>query len=82
MRVGGGSNHRFGLDDAVLLDNMAPPVLRQAVATVGGRAVTEASGRITPQTAPEVAATGVDLISTGWLTHSAAALDIGLDRRG
>ena len=132
VRVGGGSNHRFGLDDAVLikdnhvaisggvrpaverarartghmvkielevdtlaqleealalgvdavlLDNMDPPTLHRAVAMVDGRAVTEASGRITPQTAPEVAATGVDLISIGWLTHSAAVLDIGLDHR-
>ena len=60
---------------------MSVPTLRRAVALVGGRAVTEASGRITPATAPEVAATGVDLISIGWLTHSAAALDIGLDHR-
>ena len=133
VRVGGGANHRFGLDDAVLikdnhiavaggivpavtraragvghlvkievevdtleqleealrvgvdavlLDNMSVPTLRRAVALVGGRAVTEASGRITPATAPEVAATGVDLISIGWLTHSVAALDIGLDHRG
>ena len=133
VRVGGGSNHRFGLDDAalikdnhiaiaggirpaleraraqvghlvkielevdslaqleealalgvdaVLLDNMPPPVLRQAVTLVNRRAVTEASGRITPQTAPEVAATGVDLISIGWLTHSVTVLDIGLDYRG
>ncbi len=133
VRVGGGSNHRFGLDDAVLikdnhvaiaggirpalerarahvghlvkielevdslgqlaealalgvdavlLDNMPPPVLRQAVTMVDRRAVTEASGRITPQTAPDVAATGVDLISIGWLTHSATVLDIGLDYRG
>ena len=133
IRAGGGSNHRFGLDDAVLikdnhvaiagdvrtaiararayaghlvkievevdtlqqleaalsvgadavlLDNMDIPTLREAVCMVGGRAVTEASGRITPQTAPEVAATGVDLISIGWLTHSVAVLDIGLDYRG
>ncbi|HYZ32100.1 MAG TPA: carboxylating nicotinate-nucleotide diphosphorylase [Crenalkalicoccus sp.] len=133
VRVGGGSNHRFGLDDAVLikdnhlaiaggirpaverarartghmvkielevetlaqleealalgvdavlLDNMDLPTLHRAVATVDGRAITEASGRITPQTAPEVAATGVDLISIGWLTHSAMVLDIGLDHRG
>ena len=130
VRAGGGSNHRFGLDDAVLikdnhvaaaggireaiarargaighlvrievevdtlsqleealaagtdavlLDNMAPTTLRAAVAMVGGRAITEASGRITPETAPEIAATGVDLISLGWLTHSSRALDIGLD---
>lgn len=132
VRVGGGSNHRFGLDDAVLikdnhvamaggirpavervrahvghmvkielevdslaqlqealslkldavlLDNMGPAMLREAVALVDGRMLTEASGRITPETAPEVAATGVDLISIGWLTHSATVLDIGLDHR-
>jgi nicotinate-nucleotide pyrophosphorylase (carboxylating) len=130
VRVGGGANHRFGLDDAVLikdnhiaaagsirsaiervrtavghmvkvevevdtlaqleevlavgvdavlLDNMDTEKLRRAVAMVGGRALTEASGRITPATAPAVAATGVDLISIGWLTHSTTALDIGLD---
>jgi nicotinate-nucleotide pyrophosphorylase (carboxylating) len=130
VRVGGGANHRFGLDDAVLikdnhiaaagsirsaikrvrstvghmvkvevevdtlpqleevlavgvdavlLDNMDTEKLRRAVAMVGGRALTEASGRITPTTAPAVAATGVDLISIGWLTHSTTALDIGLD---
>jgi len=132
VRVGGGSNHRFGLDDAVLikdnhvaiaggvtealrraksgvghlvkielevdtldqlrealdhgvdavlLDNMDPSTLARAVALVAGRAVTEASGRITPATAPQVAATGVDLISIGWLTHSVSVLDIGLDFR-
>lgn len=130
VRLGGGSNHRFGLDDAVLikdnhvaiaggvqaalararahvghlvkielevdtleqlaealavgvdivlLDNMGPEMLREAVAMVDGRAVTEASGRITPATAPAIAAAGVDFISAGWLTHSAAVLDIGLD---
>jgi len=130
VRVGGGSNHRFGLDDAVLikdnhiaiaggvsealrrakravghlvkielevdtldqlrealdqgvdavlLDNMDPATLANAVALVAGRAVTEASGRITPATAPKVAAAGVDLISIGWLTHSVSVLDIGLD---
>ena len=67
--------------DAVLLDNMGPELLREAVALVDGRAVTEASGRITPATAPAIAATGVDLISIGWLTHSASVLDIGLDYR-
>jgi len=133
VRVGGGSNHRFGLDDAVLikdnhvaiaggiapaieraraqvghlvkievevdtlaqlrqamavgvdavlLDNMGPAMLTEAVALVAGRALTEASGRITPQTAPAVAASGVDLISVGWLTHSATVLDIGLDYQG
>jgi nicotinate-nucleotide pyrophosphorylase (carboxylating) len=132
VRAGGGSNHRFGLDDAVLikdnhvaiaggirpaferaraaaghlvkievevdtldqlaeamalgvdavlLDNMGPEMLTEGVALVAGRAITEASGRITPATAPAVAASGVDLISIGWLTHSAAVLDIGLDYR-
>jgi nicotinate-nucleotide pyrophosphorylase (carboxylating) len=130
VRAGGGSNHRFGLDDAVLikdnhiavaggirpaiervrssvghlvkieievdtlvqleeamelapdavlLDNMTAAELSRAVATVSGRAITEASGRINAATAPSVAATGVDLISIGWLTHSAPILDIGLD---
>ncbi|NKJ04625.1 carboxylating nicotinate-nucleotide diphosphorylase [Rhizobium sp. SG741] len=65
--------------DAVLLDNMAPDQLRKAVDIVAGRAITEASGRITPATAAAIAASGVDLISVGWLTHSAPTLDIGLD---
>ncbi len=132
VRVGGGSNHRFGLDDAVLikdnhvaiaggvkpaveraragvghlvkielevdtldqlreamefrvdavlLDNMGPELLREAVAIVDGRAITEASGRIRPDTAFAIAASGVDLLSVGWLTHSAQVLDIGLDHR-
>jgi nicotinate-nucleotide pyrophosphorylase (carboxylating) len=132
VRVGGGSNHRFGLDDAVLikdnhvavaggigpairaardgvghlvkievevdtlaqldeamaigvdavlLDNMTPEQLTEAVRTIDGRAIAEASGRITPQTAPAIAASGVDLISAGWLTHSVSVLDIGLDWR-
>jgi nicotinate-nucleotide pyrophosphorylase (carboxylating) len=130
VRLGGGANHRFGLDDAmlikdnhiaiaggvgpvlerarrgaghlvkielevdtldqlaealeigidaVLLDNMDPPTLRRAVEMVAGRAVTEASGRISPETVAAVAATGVDLISSGWITHSAPILDHGLD---
>jgi nicotinate-nucleotide pyrophosphorylase (carboxylating) len=130
VRAGGGSNHRYGLDDAVLikdnhvavaggirpaiervrasvghlvkievevdtlaqldealalgpdailLDNMNPEELQRAVGMVGGRAITEASGRITASSAPAVAAAGVDLISIGWLTHSAPILDIGLD---
>ncbi|WP_454619379.1 carboxylating nicotinate-nucleotide diphosphorylase [Bradyrhizobium cenepequi] len=130
VRAGGGSNHRFGLDDAVLikdnhialagnirtaierakahvghlvkvevevdtlaqleealalgidavlLDNMTTGDLRQAVAMASGKVITEASGRITAATAPAIAATGVDLISVGWVTHSSAALDIGLD---
>lgn len=130
VRAGGGGNHRFGLDDAVLikdnhialagdirtaverakafaghlvkievevdtlaqleqalslgvdavlLDNMTVDDLRKAVAMASGKVITEASGRITAATAPAIAATGVDLISVGWITHSAAALDIGLD---
>jgi nicotinate-nucleotide pyrophosphorylase (carboxylating) len=67
--------------DAVLLDNMAPSTLAEAVRMIDGRAVSEASGRITPATAPAIAASGVDLISAGWLTHSATVLDIGLDWR-
>jgi nicotinate-nucleotide pyrophosphorylase (carboxylating) len=65
--------------DAVLLDNMTPAMLRDAVGMIAGRAVSEASGRITRDTVASVAATGVDIISAGWITHSAAALDLGLD---
>jgi nicotinate-nucleotide pyrophosphorylase (carboxylating) len=133
VRAGGGVNHRFGLDDAVLikdnhvaaaggvalairaaregighlvkieveidrldqldealaeradavlLDNMNPDQLADAVRRIDGRAISEASGRITPVTAPAIAASGVDLISAGWLTHSAQVLDIGLDWQG
>jgi nicotinate-nucleotide pyrophosphorylase (carboxylating) len=130
VRCGGGRNHRFGLDDAVLikdnhvalaggiapalervrravghlvkieievdslaqlrealdlgadvvlLDNMPLATLREAVAMAKGKAVTEASGGINPGTAAAIAATGVDLLSVGWLTHSAPALDVALD---
>lgn len=130
VRAGGGVNHRFGLDDAVLikdnhiaiaggvraavlaakahvghmtkiecevdtleqleealgagaeailLDNMSPETLTEAVKINQGRAVLEASGRVTIDTAPAIAATGVDLISIGWITHSAPCLDLGLD---
>ena len=65
--------------DAVLLDNFSIPDLKKAAARARGRAVTEASGGVTPETVAEVAATGVDLISVGWITHSAPALDVGLD---
>lgn len=65
--------------DAVLLDNMQPEQLRVAVSIVGGRAITEASGRVTLGTVAGIAAAGVDLISVGWITHSAPILDIGLD---
>jgi nicotinate-nucleotide pyrophosphorylase (carboxylating) len=130
VRAGGGVNHRFGLDDgilikdnhiaiagsvgeavararraaghmvtievevddldqlaealaaeveAVLLDNMAPETLREAVVMAQDRVLLEASGGVTPETAPAIAATGVDLISVGWITHSAPSLDVGLD---
>ncbi len=130
VRAGGGANHRFGLDDAVLikdnhiaiaggvrpaleraraaighlfkieievdtlrqldevlavgadavlLDNMDVATLAEAVEMVGGRMITEASGRVDVKSAPAIAGTGVDLISVGWLTHSAPILDIGLD---
>jgi nicotinate-nucleotide pyrophosphorylase (carboxylating) len=133
VRLGGGANHRFGLDDAmlikdnhialaggvrpalerarahaghlvkieievdtldqlaeglavgidaVLLDNMDLQTLRRAVAMVDGRAVTEASGGISLDTVAAVAASGVDLISSGWITHSAPILDLGLDIEG
>jgi len=54
-------------------------LLRQAVATIDGRAMSEASGRITAEQVPAIAASGVDIISAGWITHSAPALDLGLD---
>jgi nicotinate-nucleotide pyrophosphorylase (carboxylating) len=66
---------------AVLLDNMAPALLKRAVSLVAGRCHTEASGGITPANVREVAETGVDSISLGWLTHSAKSLDLGLDLR-
>ncbi|NJL28696.1 MAG: hypothetical protein HC897_12790, partial [Thermoanaerobaculia bacterium] len=53
--------------------------LRRAVGIVAGRAITEASGGITPQSAREIAESGVDLLSIGWLTHSAPVLDVALD---
>ncbi|WP_297298455.1 carboxylating nicotinate-nucleotide diphosphorylase [uncultured Methylovirgula sp.] len=65
--------------DAVLLDNMSPAQLAEAVKIVAGRAITEASGGVSLENAAAVAASGVDLISIGWLTHSAPVLDIGLD---
>jgi nicotinate-nucleotide pyrophosphorylase (carboxylating) len=65
--------------DAVLLDNMDLPTLREAVRRARGRALTEASGGILPDTVRAVAETGVDIASIGWLTHSAPALDVTLD---
>jgi nicotinate-nucleotide pyrophosphorylase (carboxylating) len=130
VRCGGGANHRFGLDDgilikdnhigvaggvrvaieaarrhaghmvriecevdslaqleealaagvnAVLLDNMTPETLREAVRIAAGRATLEASGGVTLETVRAIAEAGVDLISTGWITHSAPALDVALD---
>lgn len=65
--------------DIVLLDNFTLPQLREAVAIIGDRAIVEASGGVTLQTVAEIAATGVDLVSVGALTHSVRALDLGLD---
>jgi nicotinate-nucleotide pyrophosphorylase (carboxylating) len=65
--------------DAVLLDNMSPEVLATAVELVNGRVLTEASGGVTRENIAAIARSGVDVISTGWLTHSAPALDVGLD---
>ena len=65
--------------DAILLDNMATDLLREAVALIAGRAKTEASGGVRLDTVKAIAATGVDFISAGALTHSAVNLDVGLD---
>lgn len=65
--------------DAVLLDNFAPADLAEAVRRVAGRLVVEASGGVRPDTVAAIAATGVDVISAGGLTHGVRALDIGLD---
>jgi nicotinate-nucleotide pyrophosphorylase (carboxylating) len=130
VRAGGGSNHRFGLDDAVLikenhlavagsikkavslarekaghmvkievevetleqlheavsqkvdavmLDNMSVEMVREAVQWVDGRIPVEVSGGITPESAQQFAETGADLLSVGWLTHSAPNLDVALE---
>ena len=65
--------------DIILLDNMTPAQLRSAVKTIRGRAQTEASGGVNLKTVRAIAATGVDFISVGAITHSARAVDIGLD---
>jgi len=65
--------------DFILLDNMTPAQLRDAVAIIAGRAKTEASGGVNLQTVRAIAETGVDFISVGAITHSARAVDIGLD---
>jgi nicotinate-nucleotide pyrophosphorylase (carboxylating) len=68
-----------GLADAVLLDNMDTATLRKAVAMVAGRFPLEASGGITLESIAEIAKTGVDYASSGWITHSAPNLDVALD---
>jgi nicotinate-nucleotide pyrophosphorylase (carboxylating) len=65
----------------LLLDNMSPDLLREVVAAVGGRAELEATGGLTLATAAEYAATGVDYLSVGALTHSSPILDIAMDLR-
>ena len=70
---------RSELPNAVLLDNMGARMLREAVRMTRGRVVLEASGGIEPGNAAETAETGVDFISSGWITHSAPALNLGLD---
>ncbi len=65
--------------DIILLDNMPPDTIRQALSRIAGRAKTEASGGITLQTIRAVAETGVDYISVGALTHSAISTDVALD---
>jgi len=68
-----------GLADAVLLDNMSPATMKQAVEMVAGRLVIEASGGITHQSAATIAESGVDYLSSGAITHSSPNLDVGLD---
>jgi nicotinate-nucleotide pyrophosphorylase (carboxylating) len=65
--------------DTIMLDNFTLDDLRAGVARIGGRAVVEASGGVSLDTVAAIAATGVDVISVGALTHSARALDLGLD---
>jgi nicotinate-nucleotide pyrophosphorylase (carboxylating) len=65
--------------DRVLLDNMGPEMLKQAVEMVSGRVTTEASGGVTLENVRQIAETGVDIISVGWITHSAPELGIALD---
>jgi len=65
--------------EIIMLDNMAPAEIRQGIELIGGRALSEASGSMTLDRVREVAECGVDFISVGGLTHSAPAVDIGLD---
>ncbi|BAF58408.1 nicotinate-nucleotide pyrophosphorylase [Pelotomaculum thermopropionicum SI] len=68
--------------DIIMLDNMDPAAMKEAVALINGRALVEASGRISEENIRAVAAAGVDLISAGALTHSVKSLDISLELRG
>ena len=68
-----------GKADVILLDNMSPPKIQQAVEIIKGQALVEVSGGITMRNIRDMAKTGVDIISIGALTHSAPALDVGLD---
>jgi nicotinate-nucleotide pyrophosphorylase len=65
--------------DAVLLDNISPGDLKRGVAMIGGHAINEASGRVTPKTASAIAERASTPFPSGWLTHRAPILDIGLD---
>ena len=65
--------------DVIMLDNMDPATMAEAVNLIGGRAIVEASGSITVETVAAVAEIGVDVISVGWITHSAPCLDVSLD---
>jgi nicotinate-nucleotide pyrophosphorylase (carboxylating) len=65
--------------DIILLDNMSTEDMKKAVTVTSGRAILEASGNVTLETVRAIAATGVDIISSGWITHSAPTLDLGLD---
>ena len=67
--------------DIILLDNMPVPTLRKAVRLTNKRVPLEASGGITPSNVREIAETGVDLVSLGWITHSARALNVAFDVR-
>lgn len=65
--------------DTIMLDNFSLADMRTAVASIGSRAIVEASGGVSLERVAEIAATGVDVISVGALTHSVRALDLGLD---
>lgn len=65
--------------DIIMLDNMAPDMMREAVKIIGGKAIVEASGRVNTDSLPEIASTGVDIISTSAIVAKAPTLDLGLD---